>query len=129
MAALKEEVPPYNAPMLVSRSELPYGAPISERAEFLFQRITDPILGTEYTNAYIARTSETLTVPDIVAIRDGDFDNVSVQELVESRAILKVWELGSVFGVSPSYFMEDKTPLFSSEIARILLSKVRGLRS
>lgn len=118
MAALREDVPPYDVPMVASRSELPYGAPLSERVEFLFQRITDPILGSEYTNADIACASEKLTVPEVAAIRDGENANPTLEQLMD---------LAYAFGVSPSYFTEDKPPLISSETARILLTKVRGL--
>lgn len=127
MNVLREEVPPYDAPMVASRSELPYGAPISERVEFLFQRIPNPETGSEYINADVARASEELTVPEVAAIRDGELDSLfRGAHIADSAALYQIIDLASAFGVSPSYFTEDKAPLFSSEIARIFLSKVRS---
>jgi transcriptional regulator with XRE-family HTH domain len=87
---------------------------IAERLDLLFQTMTSGRTGEPYTNAEVARMSlGDLTEEEVEALRSGRLDNPSVRQV---RA------LGSVFGVSPSYFLGsgEKPALLDEETMRAL---------
>jgi transcriptional regulator with XRE-family HTH domain len=85
----------------------------SDRANHLFESIRDERTGEPYTNAQVARMSlGDITEEEVEGIRDGSIPNPPLNKVVA---------LANVFGVHPSYFLEQgkKLPVIDEEALQI----------
>jgi transcriptional regulator with XRE-family HTH domain len=86
---------------------------LSDRANHLFESIRDQRTGEPYTNAQVARMSlGDITEEEVEGIRDGSIPNPPLNKVVA---------LANVFGVHPSYFLEQgkKLPVIDEEALQI----------
>src|SRR4029450_2884743 len=87
---------------------------LSDRANHLFESISDERTGEPYTNAQIARMSlGDIAEGEVEGIRDGSIPNPPLNKVVA---------LASVFGVHPAYFLErdKKPPIIDREALEIV---------
>ncbi len=90
----------------------------SDRANHLFESIRDERTGEPYTNAQVARMSlGDIAEEDVEGIRDGSIPNPSLNKVVA---------LANVFGVHPSYFLEQgkKRPIIDEEALEIFRDEI-----
>jgi transcriptional regulator with XRE-family HTH domain len=86
---------------------------LSDRVNHLFESIRDERTGEPYTNAQVARMSlGDITEEEVEGIRDGSIPNPPLNKVVA---------LANVFGVHPSYFLEQgkKLPVIDEEALQI----------
>ena len=88
---------------------------VGGRLQHLFGAIRNDRTGEPYTVAEVARMSMgDLTEEEVEGIRDGR---------IESPTVAQVLALSDVFGIHPSYFLEDdarQQPLLDEEAVRVL---------
>jgi transcriptional regulator with XRE-family HTH domain len=85
----------------------------SDRANHLFESIRDERTGEPYTNAQVARMSlGDIAEEEVEGMRDGSIPNPPLNKVVA---------LANVFGVHPSYFLEQgkKLPVIDEESLQI----------
>src|SRR5215213_4596204 len=88
---------------------------VAGRLEHLFEVVRNPKTGEPYANSEVARmTLGDLSEEDVERIRTGDVGDPTVGQVAA---------LAGVFGVEPSYLLDQGEPLFDGELVEALRNR------